>query len=155
MPSREGRPELVYPTNTPNTSNDRDTLEQMADPKKQHEIVDSHRSTDGIDYEKVRRDAIALVALRKELQRNRRIADYRKVGKERCPEFAKKFPAFFDSIRTVELERLDEFEGVMHMMLSKISDVKNNVLTHTEMRNQVFENDLAGRYYKRADGPSA
>ena len=43
----------------------------------------------------------------------------------------------------------------MHMMLSKISDVKNNVLTHTEMRNQVFENDLAGRYYKRADGPSA
>lgn len=123
-------------------------INDFADPRKQHEMIDALRSTDGIDYEKVRQDAIHLVNLRKELQKNRRIADYRKVGKERYPDFAKKFPAFFDSIRKVELDRLDEFIGVMHMMLTKMSQVKNKVLTHTEMRNQVFEQDLAHRYFK-------
>jgi hypothetical protein len=154
MSTNNGKPELVYPVNPSTNENEQNALEQMADPQKQHEMVDALRTTEGIDYEKVREDATSLVALRKELQKTRKIADYRKIGKQKFPEFAKKFPNFFDSIRTVELNRLDEFTSVMHMMLTKMSDVKNNVLTHTEMRTQVFEKDLADRYYSR-NGPAA
>jgi hypothetical protein len=147
-----GRPKLVQPRNLKTSKlsvNEVNALNEISDPQKQHEIIDAHRSTDGIDYEQVRKDAVALIDLRKQLQRKKRIADYRKIAKEKYPDFIKKFPNFFDSIRTVEIERLNEFTSVMHMMLSKMSDVKNDILTHTEMRNQIFENDLAERYYKR------
>jgi len=133
------------------------SLDDVADPYKQHEIVDSCRSTDGIDYTKVRLEATQLIALRLELERKHKMGDFRKMGKEKFPYFANKFPQFFESIRTCETHRLDEFSGVMNMMLSKLDQVKNNVMTHTEMRNQVFEKNLAGMYYKRktASTPSA
>lgn len=127
------------------------TAEELSDPQKQHEIIDSFRSTDGIDYEQLRQEATQLVALRRELERAGRKALFRKIGKEKYPNFAGRFPKFFDSIRLCETHRLNEFLNVMHMMLTKLSQVKNNVITHTEMRNEVFEKDLAHRYYKRKD----
>lgn len=125
------------------------TQEELADPRKQHEVIDSFRSTDGIDYETLRQQATQLVALRIELERAGRKAMFRKLGKERYPQFATKFPKFFDAIRLCETHRLNEFLNVMHMMLTKLSHVKNNVMTHTEMRNEVFEKNLANMYYKR------
>lgn len=137
-------------TTRPHDPNTTDTIdpEIMADPKKQHEFLDSFRSTDGIDYEQLRREATELVELRKSLEAKKKISEYRKIGKERYPNFAKKFPQFFESIRTCESNRLKEFLNVMHLMLSKLTLVKNNAMTHTEMRNEVFEKNLAHKYYK-------
>lgn len=127
-----------------------DSIQSLADPRKQHEYIDEKmRSTEGIDYDQLRRDALDLVNLRKTLEEQKRMSEFRHLGKERYPQFAKKFPHFFDSIRTVEKNRLNEFLNVMHMMLDKLNQVKENMLTHTEMRTQIFEKDLAHRYYKR------
>jgi len=133
-------------TNTTTETVDPCTLQ---DPQKQHEFLDSLRSTDGIDYEKLRKEATQLVQLRLELESKKRRADYRKIGKERYPDFAKKFPQFFDAIRTVEKHRLNEFLGVMHNMLDKLVQVKKKILTHTDMRTELFERELASRYYQR------
>lgn len=127
------------------------TQEELSNPQKQHEIIDSFRSTDGIDYEVLRQEATQLVGLRTELERAGRKAMFRKLGRERYPHFATRFPKFFDSIRLCETDRLNEFLNVMHMMLTKLSQVKNSVITHTEMRNEVFEKNLAQKYYKKKD----
>jgi hypothetical protein len=157
QPRIHGLPQVTLPNGSTSSN-----IDDIANPKRQHEIVDSSRSTDGIDYKKVKEEADALVKLRIELQNKKRIADYRRIGKKRYPEFVKKFPAFFDSIRTVESDRLTEFTQVMHMMLNKMCQVKDNMISHTEMRNQVFEENLAQnqvfeenlaqKYYKRKEG---
>jgi|SRR6478609_9972925 len=140
----------VTTTTTASTTTASTDIDSLADPVKQHEYVDNNvRSTEGIDYDQLRNDALELVNLRKELESQKRMSEFRKVGKERYPYFAKKFPHFFDSIRTVEKNRLNEFLNVMHMMLDKLNQVKRNVLSHTEMRTEVFEKDLAHKYYQR------
>ena len=137
-----------YAMPTPDANGNFDP-ESFQDPVKQHEMVDSIRSTDNIDYNQVRMEANGLVELRKELEKKKRMSDFRKIGKERYPFFVGKFPRFFDSIRTCEYHRLNEFVGVMEMLLTQLCKVKDSAMTHTEMRNQVFEKDLAAKYYRR------
>jgi hypothetical protein len=134
---------------TPREQNKPVNPNEFADPQKQHEMIDSLRSTDGIDYELLRKEAILLVDLRKEMEKKGKMSLFRKVGRETYPQFVSKFPKFFDAIRTVETSRLNEFLNVMHMMLTNLSLVKNNTMSHTEMRNRVFEQDLARKYYCR------
>lgn len=74
--------------------------------------------------------------------------DFERVGSEMYPKFYQKFPKFFDSIRTVEMDRLEEVVEIMHMILEKMDAVKRGEMTHTEMRTLVFEKDLAQKYVK-------
>ena len=122
--------------------------EAIASAEEQHKVVDSYRSTDGIDYMQLRDEADALVVLRVNLQRENRLCDYDRIGGGMYPEFKRKFPNFFSSIKTVDMDRLEETVNIMHLILDKLDKVKSGEMTHTEMREQVFEKDLAERFVK-------
>ena len=123
--------------------------EDYADLQKQHEFVDTLRSTNGIDYEKVQNEAQKLLQLRLTLQKQNRLSEYDTIGSKLYPNFAVRFPHFFKSIKTVESDRIEEAVSVMMTMFQNLVKVQNGELSHTAMREQFFEQDLASRYMKQ------
>jgi len=140
------RRETVIPE--PQTIDFSNNPEAIASAEEQHKIVDNGRSTEGIDYLQLKQEADNLVTLRINLEREGRLSDYNSVGGTMYPDFCRKFPKFFENIKTVEFSRLNEVIEIMHMILDKLNRVKNGEMTHTEMRTQVFEKDLAERFVK-------
>lgn len=123
--------------------------DDFADLNKQHEFIDNLRSTNGIDYDSIQKQAEKLVDLRIKLENEGKLSQYDAIGNKLYPDFSRKFPNFFKSIKNVEKNRLDESKEIMYMILHNLSKVKNGEMTHTQMRNHVFENNLASRFVKK------
>ena len=123
--------------------------ETIADAKNQHAQLDNLRSTDGIDYVQVKHQASELLKLRRRLLKADKMTLYDELGTRLYPEFASKFPQFFLNIKTCEKERLGEMEEIMHMLLDKLDSVKKGEMSHTEMREEIFEKKLAEKYLKK------
>jgi hypothetical protein len=117
--------------------------------KQQHEYVDVNlRSTEDVDYYMtMRKNASLLLTLKKELEDRDRLDDFDMVGRRVCPMFAEKYPQFFNYIKKCEKHRVNEFRNVMEQMFTNLCQVAQGAQTHTEMREQFFEQDLARRYY--------
>lgn len=124
----------------------------MASLKDQHEYVDKNMRTtaDVAHYKEMRKSASLLLTLKRELDGRDRLDDFDKVGKRVAPVFSEKYPQFFDYIKKCERHRLEEFRGVMFMMFDNLEKVAEGKMNHTEMREQVFEKNLAQKYYKGA-----
>ncbi|RKO87255.1 hypothetical protein BDK51DRAFT_28299 [Blyttiomyces helicus] len=118
-------------------------MENVIKLNEQNKLMDQKRSTDGIDYTEVKKEAEMLISLRKSLEREGKIEDFKVIGESRFPNFKNKFSNFFEIIRTFELSRLDEFMHVMEIMFHELSRVQKGEVTHTEMRESLFEDKLA------------
>lgn len=123
---------------------DPETLNNL---EKQHELVDTQiRSTDGIDYAKVRLEAEDLISRRKQ---GTPTSELRRFGRSSYPYFANKFPHFFQAIvQDCEIHRLDEFSKVMHTLLDGLERVQAGNLSQSELRKGLFETQLANRYLR-------
>lgn len=122
--------------------------ESIANAEEQHRQVDSFRSADA-DFDSLKAQANQLVLLRLELTRAKNLDDFERRGSEMYPEFSSKYPTFFKSLKTIPLARLEESIGVMHRMLNDLEKVKRGEMTHTEMRTQLFEKELAEKYVRK------
>ena len=113
--------------------------EQYSTLQSQHEYVDNNiRSTNNIDYEKIRIEG------KKLLYNRRNNINYENINKN-----LKGFKNIYESIITCESTRLDEFEEIMDKMLNRLIDVQNGNDNLANVRNDIFEKDLAERYYKK------
>ncbi len=123
--------------------------EDLSTLKSQHEYIDKNlRSTSNKDYVKIQGEANRLFNLRELLESQNRLQHFDELGKRMFPDFYQQFPHFFKSIKDVESSRVDEMKNVMYMMFENLQKVQAGKLSHTEMREKVFEEDLAYRYMK-------
>lgn len=104
---------------------------------------DKDRTTEGLDYNKVKTEALALIDIHVKDKKN-----YYRRGAAEYPEFKARFPKFFDTIGKLELTRTAEFRSVLDLIIGDLLKVSNGQMTHTEMREKVFEKELAQKYYK-------
>lgn len=121
--------------------------ETVASLEKQHEMVDTQmRSTDGIDYAKVRQEAEELLTKRRQ---GIKTAELQTVAARDYPYFSTKFPQFTKSItKDCSLSRLSEFTKVMHSLLDGLEKVQRGELSQTALRESLFEKELATRYLR-------
>lgn len=124
--------------------NDRETLASL---ERQHEVMDTQvRSTDGIDYPKVKKQAEELIAKRKE---GIPTGELTALAKRDYAYFSTKFPQFLKSIvKDCEVDRLDEFRRVMDTLLSGLENVQKGTLTQSDLRKTIFEGALATQYFR-------
>ncbi|RKO94850.1 hypothetical protein BDK51DRAFT_34356 [Blyttiomyces helicus] len=118
-------------------------LENVINLNEQNKLMDERRSTDGIDYSEIEKEAEMLITLRKDLERQGKMDNFKMIGESLFPNFKKKFGNFFEIIRTFELSRLDEFMHIMEVMFHELKRVQKGEVTHTEMRESLFEDKLA------------
>lgn len=121
--------------------------ETLASLEKQHEVVDTQlRSTDGMDYARIRREATELIEKRKSGMSS---VQLKALAIKDYHYFATKFPQFTQAIvKDCEVRRLDEFVEVMHKLLDGLEKVQNGRLSQTELRQTLFETELANKYLR-------
>ncbi len=121
--------------------------ESLASLERQHEVMDTEvRSTDGIDYIQVKREADELINLRKSGMSS---SDLSARATQDYAYFSNKFPQFVKSIvKDCEVRRLDEFTQVMHKLLDGLDNVQKGCLSQTALRQSLFERELANKYLR-------
>ncbi len=121
--------------------------ESLASLERQHEVMDNDvRSTEGINYVQVKREAGELIALRNSGMSSK---DLQMRAEREYPYFCSKFPQFLKSIvKDCEVRRLDEFTKVMHKLLDGLENVQKGRLSQTALRQSLFETELANKYLR-------
>ena len=124
-----------YESNKRNESNESNNMSI----EEQQKVIDNLRSTIGIDYTLVLSEANQILQKRRE---------NKQFTATNYPNIAK-YPHFIKSLESVEYDRLDEFESVMLLMITKLIESQKGQVSLKQVREKIFEQDLASKYYKK------
>ena len=120
-------------------------MANVPDLREQHRQIDQMRSTEHLDISKIRQSARALFEMRRTMSGE----TFRAQAEKDHSDFVTKYPQFFKQIQDESVSRIDESLDIMDKLLSRLESVQKGRLSHQELRETMFEKELADRYYKR------
>lgn len=115
----------------------------------QHEHVDKLRVVE-FDVGTISQQTEALFQLRRD-DPSITEKEFTENGSVIAPDVLKSSPFLFKSIGSETFSGLDNMQSICKSMMEKADLVKKGLMTHTEMRNKIFEKELVEDYgyYKR------
>lgn len=109
--------------------------------QQQHDYVDNNiRSTNNIDYDVIKKDCLSILEKRKH---GEHISDVS------FPLLIKKCPKLYETLKTCPKRSIDEFTEILDLMIKKLIDVQSGKDTMSNVRNDIFEVNLANKYLKK------